>query len=140
MVSIKFTKDRSVLRVSLPCELYMTCPEETLSALKASLESQPLPPQWFLSSSGASLCVFKIQHQESAVQSFILVHTAHSFIKLMEYIFTLPGICVFLSQRISQDPLENYYGCQRQHGGTHDNPKVQEYQKNSPTQATEEEG
>ncbi len=67
MVSIKLTKDISV---SLPCELYMTCPVETLSTLKARLASatQPLPPQWFLTSSGASLCVLKVQHQESTVE------------------------------------------------------------------------
>ncbi len=68
LVSIKLTKNISVLRVSLPRELYMTCPVGTLSALKACLESQPLPPQWFLSSSGAYLGVFKVQHQESAVE------------------------------------------------------------------------
>ena len=48
----------------------------------------------------------------------------------MEYVFTLPDVSVFLSQRITQDPLENFFGCQRQRGGTHDNPSVQEFQKN----------
>lgn len=53
-----------------------------------------------------------------------------SFIELVKYIFTLPDVSVFLSQRISQDPLENFFGCQRQRGGTHDNPNVLEFQKN----------
>ena len=48
----------------------------------------------------------------------------------MEYVFTLPDVSAFLSQRISQDPLENFFGYQRQRGGTHDNPSVQEFQKN----------
>ena len=48
----------------------------------------------------------------------------------MEYVFTLPDVSVFLSQRITQDPLENFFGCQRQRGGTHDNPSVHEFQKN----------
>ena len=48
----------------------------------------------------------------------------------MEYVFTLPDVSVFLSQRISQDPLDNFFGCQQQRGGTHDNPNVQEFQKN----------
>lgn len=56
--------------------------------------------------------------------------TTHSFIELVEYVFTLPDVSVFLSQRITQDPLENFFGCQRQRGGTHDNPSVQEFQKN----------
>jgi len=60
----------------------------------------------------------------------IIIHAAHSFIELVEYVFTLPDVSVFLSQRISQDPLENFFGCQRQRGGTHDNPNVQEFQKN----------
>ncbi len=37
----------------------------------------------------------------------------------------LPDVSVFLSQRIPQDPLENFLGCQRQWGGTHNNPSVQ---------------
>lgn len=37
----------------------------------------------------------------------------------------------FLSNRICQDPLENFFGCQRQRGGTHDNPSVQEFFKNT---------
>lgn len=48
----------------------------------------------------------------------------------MEYVFTLPDVDSFLSQRISQDPLENFFGCQRQRGGTHDNPNLHEFQKN----------
>ena len=48
----------------------------------------------------------------------------------MEYIFTIPDVKVFLSQWICQDPLEIFFGCQRQRGGTHDNPSVNEFQKN----------
>jgi len=44
----------------------------------------------------------------------IIIHAAHSFIELVEYVFTLPDVSVFLSQRISQDPLENFFGCQQQ--------------------------
>lgn len=42
----------------------------------------------------------------------------------------MPDVKVFLSQRICQDPLENFFGYQRQRGGTHDNPNVNEFQKN----------
>ena len=45
--------------------------------------------------------------------------------------FTLPGVKVFFSQRLCQDPLEKFFGCQRQRGGTHENPNVQEFCKNS---------
>ena len=37
----------------------------------------------------------------------------------------------FLSQNICQDPLENFFGCQRQRGGTSDNPNVQEFYQNT---------
>ena len=51
--------------------------------------------------------------------------------ELVQYIFTVPGVQSFLSQRICQDPLENFFGCQRQRGGVHDNPNVQEFIKNT---------
>ena len=37
----------------------------------------------------------------------------------------------FLSQRICQDPLERFFGCQRQRGAVHDNPTVTEFLKNT---------
>ena len=49
----------------------------------------------------------------------------------MRYLFTLPDVKSFLSQRICQDPLERFFGCQRQRGGVHDNPNVQEFTKNT---------
>ena len=51
--------------------------------------------------------------------------------ELVRYVFTIPGVQSFLSQRICQDPLENFFGCQRQRGGVHDNPNVQEFMKNT---------
>lgn len=49
----------------------------------------------------------------------------------MRYLFTIPGITYFLSERLSQDPLEKFFGCQRQRGKTSDNPNVQEFCKNT---------
>ena len=37
----------------------------------------------------------------------------------------------FLSMNLCQDPLENFFGCQRQRGGTSDNPSVMEYYQNT---------
>ena len=42
---------------------------------------------------------------------------------------------MFLSSKICQDPVEKFFGCQRQRGGTHDNPTVAEFCQN--TQALE---
>ena len=35
-----------------------------------------------------------------------------SFVELVRYLFTIPGITCFLSERLSQDPLEKLFGCQ----------------------------
>ena len=54
-----------------------------------------------------------------------------SFIDLVNYLFTLPGVKSFLSERISQDPLEKFFGLQRQRGRVNENPNVQEFCKNT---------
>ena len=46
-------------------------------------------------------------------------------------LFTIPGVTVFLSEKLSQDPLEKFFGCQRQRGGTSDDPTVAEFVKNT---------
>ena len=51
--------------------------------------------------------------------------------ELVRYLFTLPDVQSFVSQRICQDPLERFFGCQRQRGGVHDNPNAQEFAKNT---------
>jgi len=57
--------------------------------------------------------------------------TGSSFVELVQYLFTIPTVNSFLSQRICQDPLECFFGCQRQRGAVHDNPNVQEFVKNT---------
>ena len=56
---------------------------------------------------------------------------AYSFVELMKYLFTVPGVEVFFSCHICQDPLEKFFGNQRQIGGTHDNTTVYDFQKNT---------
>ena len=53
--------------------------------------------------------------------------TVKSLLELIPYLFSIPGVKVFLSERLCQDPLEQFFGCQRQRGGTHENPTVQEF-------------
>ena len=38
------------------------------------------------------------------------------FLKLIPYIFSIEGVTIFLSEKLNQDPLENFFGCQRQRG------------------------
>ena len=61
----------------------------------------------------------------------LLLLSGKSFVELVQYVFTIPGVKSFLSQRLCQDPLENFFGCQRQCGGVHDNPNVQKFTKNT---------
>ena len=57
-------------------------------------------------------------------------HTALSFIGLVEFLFSRPEIkeqkLAFLSNNLCQDPLEQFFCCQWQRGGTSDNPNVLE--------------
>ena len=46
-------------------------------------------------------------------------------------VFAIPGVKVFLSEKLSQDTLEKFFGCQRQRGGTSDDPTVAEFLKNT---------
>ena len=63
---------------------------------------------------------------------YLTIHCiGKSFVELVHYLFTVPGVKSFLSQRLCQDPLENFFGCQRQRGGVHDNPNVLEFTKNT---------
>ena len=54
-----------------------------------------------------------------------------SFVELTKHVFTIPGVILFLSNRLCQDPIENFFGQQRQRGGTHSNPNVLEFMRNT---------
>ena len=55
--------------------------------------------------------------------------------EFVKFLFSLPEVknnhLALLSNHICQDPLENFFGCQRQRGGTSDNPSVNEYFNNT---------
>ena len=51
--------------------------------------------------------------------------------ELTKYLFAIPGVKAFLSRKLSQDPLEQFFGCVRQQGGVHENPNVIEFMKNT---------
>ena len=54
-----------------------------------------------------------------------------SFIELVRFVFTIPGVSLFLSNRLNQDPIEKFFGQQRQRGGTHENPNASQFLKNT---------
>jgi hypothetical protein len=39
---------------------------------------------------------------------FVINFAARSFVELVKYIFTIPGVQFFLSEKISQDPIEKF--------------------------------
>ena len=58
-------------------------------------------------------------------------HTVLSFTEMVKFIFTIPGVTVFLSNKICQDSLEKFFGQQRQRGRVHENPSVSDFLKNT---------
>ena len=71
------------------------------------------------------------KHPKISVNIRLSFIAGKSFVELVRYVFTLPDVRSFLSQRVCQDPLERFFGCQRQRGGVHDNPNFQEFMKNT---------
>ena len=68
----------------------------------------------------------------SQQMSSILLHFAvNSFVELVEFLFTIPGVKAFLSEKLSQDPLEKFFGCQRQRGRVNENPSATQFYKNT---------
>ena len=68
----------------------------------------------------------------------LYVFIVKSFIELVKFVFSMEDIkghhlghLVFLSNNKCQEPLEGFFGCQRQCGGTFDNPLVQELFQNT---------
>lgn len=49
----------------------------------------------------------------------------------MPQLFQIEGVTSFLSEKLSQDPLEKFFGIQRQRGRTNENPNVTEFYKNT---------
>ena len=50
---------------------------------------------------------------------------------MMPYLFSMPDVQSFLSQRLCQDPLERFFDLQRQRGGVHENSNAVEFAKNT---------
>ena len=49
-------------------------------------------------------------------QLYVYLFTANSFVELIRYLFKVPGVKIFFSRTLCQDPLENIFECQRQRG------------------------
>ena len=60
-----------------------------------------------------------------------ILFSVHSFVELVQYLFSLPDVSLFLSNRLCQDPLEKFFGEQRQRGRVNKNPNVVEFLRNT---------
>jgi hypothetical protein len=63
--------------------------------------------------------------------TLIKLLAVRSFLDMTKYVFAQPGIKAFLTERISQDPLEKFFGVQRQRGRVNENPCVREFCHNT---------
>ena len=54
-----------------------------------------------------------------------------SFVELVKFFFTIPFVRVFLSAKACQDPLEKFFGQQRQCGRVNENLNVMDFNKNT---------
>lgn len=52
------------------------------------------------------------------------LYSVRSFVEMTRYLLQQGQDLFFLSERISQDPLENYFGQQRARGGRNENPTM----------------
>ena len=61
-----------------------------------------------------------------------IYYTGRSFVEMVEYLFkNVTDLKFFFSNRICQDPLENFFGQQRERGKANDNPNTAEFIKNT---------
>ena len=54
-----------------------------------------------------------------------------SFVELSTILFAVPGVQYILSEKLSQDSIERFFGKQRAAGGHNDNPTVQGFCSNT---------
>ena len=50
-----------------------------------------------------------------------------SFVEMGQYLLSYPGVKFLFSERFTQDPLESFFGQQRQRRGGSDNPDVLQF-------------
>ena len=58
-------------------------------------------------------------------------YTVKSFLELLLILLGIDGVCAFLSEKRSQDSIENYFGRLRQHGRANENPTIAQVLKSS---------
>ena len=52
-------------------------------------------------------------------------------VEMIPFLLKVKGVKYVLTEKFCQDPLESFFGKQRMHGGSNDNPTVAAFLKNS---------
>ena len=60
-----------------------------------------------------------MKHVHCATCKHVHMYPLVSFLELIPRIFEIKGVTSFRSEKLLQDPLENFFGCQRQRGKSH---------------------
>ncbi len=60
------------------------------------------------------------------------VYVVNSFVEMTRYLLSVDPSSYLLSEKISQDPLEHYFGKQRACGGHNQHPSLDQCVKNAP--------
>ena len=73
----------------------------------------------------------RITGEDNSVYNAYMIFSflVHSFVELVKYLLSIPGVSVFISNKLSQDPIEKFFGQQRQRGSSNDNPNVSQFIK-----------
>ena len=61
----------------------------------------------------------------------VLLYIVESFLELVLTLHRIDGVIAFLSEKLSQDSIENYFGRLRQHGTANENPTIAQVLKSS---------
>ena len=63
----------------------------------------------------------------------LIIHSSivKSFLELVPILLKIDGVRAFLSEKLSQDSIENYFGRLRQHGRANENPTIAQVLKSS---------
>ena len=77
------------------------------------------------------MVLLKLGSPDILVLIVIINFTVWSFVEFVPYILKFPGVKFFLSERPYQDPLEMFFGCQRQRECTNENPTCSDFLKNT---------
>ena len=79
-----------------------------------------------------SMMLSRITEKGMRMKSMLIdCFVVSSFLELVPRIFRIDGVTSFLSEKLSQDPLEKFFGVQRQCGRTNENPSVAEFLNNT---------